>query len=1028
MATQPRVFNIPASAPFLPTLIQALIEGRLVPGFPAARDPLALASATIYLPTRRACRLARDAFLGTLASDAAILPRIVPLGDIDEDEIEFAEAAGSDGAGAALDLPKAIDGIERKVLLSQLILRWAATPRMRRDGVSRVANSPAAAFLLASDLARLMDDMVTRQVPWDRLKELVPLDVDRHWQDTLEFLAIAWTAWPEALRERDRIEPAERRNRLIEAEAKRLAGSRGPVIAAGSTGSIPATAALLATIAKLPDGAVVLPGLDMRLEPAAWDLISGRDGKDEPAHGHPQFAMHALLRRIGVTHEAVTPLAEPAPHGREWLASEVLRPAGATERWQERLAEPAFATHADGALATVASIEAANAEEEALAIAVALREAMEEPGKTAALVTPDRALARRVLAALARWGVPVDDSAGDTLASVPAGIFGRLVAEVALGGLAPVTLLALLKHRLCGVDRHAIAALERAVLRGPRPQPGTAGLADALATFRGELARLRRREASSLHRSDPRTWLKEAELDAAAALVEKLKRALAPLETLAAGTALPLAAIAKRHAEVIKNLGVADDSLDKAFDAIFKADGLAIAPADYSELFHATIADWAVRRPETNARVRIFGLLEARLQTVDRLVLGGLVEGVWPPETRADPWLNRPMRHTLGLDLPERRVGLTAHDFAQALGAKEVIVSRAAKLSGAPTVASRFVQRLAAVAGERRWAQVQARGARYVELARRLDAPTERPRPVARPEPTPPRDARPKSLSVTEIELWLRDPYSIYARHVLDLRPLDAIDTPPGARDRGIVIHGAIGDFTVRFKERLPDDIVGELLRLGEQHFAMLRDFPDARAFWWPRFQRIARWFAEFEAKRRGAIARIDAEIQGRLEIPLGEGRAFVLTARADRIEQRSDGSYAILDYKTGRVPSAKEVRSGLAPQLTLEGAIVRAGCFGEIPKGASIGEFAYVSMRGVNQPGEEKPIAWRDTTPDAESDRALARLTGLIQRFDDPATPYRSLERPMFMRRNEGEYDHLSRVREWSLSGGEDDAEERGE
>jgi ATP-dependent helicase/nuclease subunit B len=1026
MATQPRVFNIPASAAFLPTLIRALAEGRLVPGFPAARDPLALATATIYLPTRRACRLARDEFLSALASDAAILPRIVPLGDIDEDDIEFAEAGASNTSGVALDLPKAIDGIERKILLSQLILQWAATPRMRHDGISRIANSPAAAFMLASDLALLMDDMVTRQVPWDRLKELVPLDVDQHWQDTLEFLQIAWTEWPDALRALDRIEPAERRNRLIEAEAKRLAGSPGPVIAAGSTGSIPATAALLATIAKLPHGAVVLPGLDTRLEPAAWDLISGRDGKDEPAHGHPQFAMHALLRRIGVAHEAVTPLAEPAPHGREWLASEALRPAGATERWQERLAEPAFAAHADAALATVAAIEAANAEEEALAIAVALREAMEEPDKTAALVTPDRALARRVLAALARWDVPVDDSAGDKLANMPAGIFARHAAEAALRGLAPVTLLALLKHPLCGLDRRAVAALERAVLRGPRPKPGAAGLADALATFRDELAKLRRKEGSSLHRSDPRTWLHDAELAAAAALIENLKRALAPLETLAAG-ARPFADIAKCHAEVIENLGVADESLAEAFGAISKARGLAIDPADYPELFHAAIADWPVRRPETNARVRIFGLLEARLQTIDRLVLGGLVEGVWPPETRADPWLNRPMRHTLGLDLPERRVGLTAHDFAQALGAKEVIVSRAAKLSGAPTVASRFVQRLAAVAGERRWADALARGARYVELARLLDAPTERPQPVARPTPTPPRDARPKSLSVTEIELWLRDPYSIYAKHILDLRPLDAIDTPPGARDRGIVIHGAIGDFTVRFKDRLPDDIVGELLRLGEQHFAVLRDFPDARAFWWPRFQRIARWFAEFESKRRAGIARIDAEIQGRLEIPI-EDRVFTLSARADRIEQRSDGRYAILDYKTGRVPTASQVKSGLAPQLTLEGAILRAGRFGDVPKGASIGEFLYVSMRGVNPPGEEKPIEWKGTTPDDESDKALGRLSGLIQRFDDPETPYRSLERPMFMRRTEGEYDHLSRVREWSLSGGEDDTEEGGE
>jgi ATP-dependent helicase/nuclease subunit B len=339
-------------------------------------------------------------------------------------------------------------------------------------------------------------------------------------------------------------------------------------------------------------------------------------------------------------------------------------------------------------------------------------------------------------------------------------------------------------------------------------------------------------------------------------------------------------------------------------------------------------------------------------------------------------------------------------------------------------VPSRFLQRLAAVAGKERWSAALGRGTRFVELARALDAPGRPARPVGRPEPKPPREARPRALSVTEIELWLRDPYSIYARHVLRLRPLDPIDTPPGARDRGIIVHGAIGDFTVQYKDRLPDNVVGELLRLGEQHFSVLEDFPDAQAFWWPRFKRIAGWFANFEAKRRPGIARIDAEINGTLDIPLKD-RVFTLRSRADRIEHRTDGRYAILDYKTGRVPTAPQVKSGLEPQLTLEGAILRAGCFGEIPKGASIAEFLYVSMRGVNPPAEEKPIEWKDTTPDMESDNALRKLTGLIAKFDNPDTPYRSRERPMFMRRTEGDYDHLARVREWSLSGGEVDGEE---
>jgi ATP-dependent helicase/nuclease subunit B len=241
------------------------------------------------------------------------------------------------------------------------------------------------------------------------------------------------------------------------------------------------------------------------------------------------------------------------------------------------------------------------------------------------------------------------------------------------------------------------------------------------------------------------------------------------------------------------------------------------------------------------------------------------------------------------------------------------------------------------------------------------------------------------------------------------------------------VVHGAIGVFTEKYKEALPEDVLAELLRLGEQHFAVLEDFPDAKAFWWPRFQRIAHWFAEFETARRKELIKLDAELHAKLEIPV-PGGMFTLRARADRIEHRADGCYAILDYKTGSVPTPPQVKSGLAPQLTLEGAILRAGRFGTIPQGSSIAEFMYVSLRGGQPPGEPKPITWKESTPDAEADNALRRLTDLVTRFGEPDTPYRSRERPMFMRRGGGDSDHLSRVKEWSLSAGAADPEEGGE
>ena len=551
MAAVPKVFNIPASARFLPELIDALRDGRLIEGFPASRDPLELARATLYLPTRRACRMARDAFLKALEGHAAILPRIVALGDLDEDEIIFADAATAELAEDTLAFPPAIRPLDRRLLLAQLIVRWAAAIRPEQ-GAPLIANTPAAALALADDLARLIDDVITRKVDWQRLDSLVPDQFDTYWQSTLDFLKIARSYWPERLNENGEIDAAARRDLLIEAEMRRLAGSNQPVIAAGSTGSMPVTAKLLAAIAQLPQGAVVLPGLDMELDEESWrGIASSGDEKSTPATVHPQFAMQALLARIGMSRNAVKQLADRAAHGREMLASEALRPAATTDRWQTRLQDPEFAAAADKAMAGISVIETANAEEEALTIAVCLREAVETPDKTAALVTPDRALARRVVAALERWQVEVDDSGGDALADTPAGIFARLVAEVALGGLEPAPLLALLKHSLlrmgadAGAHARAIAALERAVLRGPRPRRGSDGLAHALASFkamRGEL-----------HRNDPRGFIPSADLDAAERLAERLAQGLAPLEALG-HKPYSLFALAQAHLRAIEAL------------------------------------------------------------------------------------------------------------------------------------------------------------------------------------------------------------------------------------------------------------------------------------------------------------------------------------------------------------------------------------------------------------------------------------------------------------------------------------------
>ncbi|WP_407157267.1 double-strand break repair protein AddB [Bradyrhizobium sp. STM 3557] len=1046
-----RVFTVPISVPLLRSVIAALIDSRLVPGFEARSNPVLLATATLYLPTRRALRVARELFLDELKSDAAVLPRLVALGDIDEDELAFAQDSEQNDREAfdgrvPLDIPEKLGELERRLTLARLVAAWAKTP----VSAPLVVGGPASTLQLAGDLGRLIDDMVTRGVSWDALDGLVPDQLDKYWQHSLEFLRIARTAWPAYLEEIQRIEPAARRDMLITAEAARLtAHPDGPVIAAGSTGSMPATAKFLHAVARLPNGAVVLPGLDIDLDEAAWQAIGGAKDKQgrviaHPSSNHPQYAMHMLLKRFGIARRDVMRLAPPARGGREVLISEAMRPSEATGMWHERLRQFDVAANISASMDNLAVIAAPNPEMEALAIAIAMREAR-HLGKSAALVTPDRALARRVMAALTRWHLAFDDSGGDPLMETPAGTFARLAAEAAARGLEPPTLLALLKHPLCrlgaayGTFKSAIETLELAVLRGTRPQPGSIGLSRDFTRFRTEHDRLRQGEASALHPAEPRARLSPEALDHAQTLIAALQKAMAPLENLSSPKPQDFAEFAARHREVIAALSADEQGLSTAFadrdgSALAKAFddllargercGLMAPLADYPDLFLTAFSDRAVRRPERpGATLQIYGPLEARLMQADRMIVGGLIEGVWPPAPRIDPWLSRPMRHQLGLDLPERRIGLSAHDFAQLLGAPEVILSHAAKAGGAPAVASRFLHRLEAVAGDELWKQAERRGETYVRYAEVLDQPAQV-MPIPQPMPKPPRAARPTRLSVTAIEDWLRDPYTIYARHILRLSQLDPVDMPLSAADRGSAIHAAIGEFTEQFAHELPQDAARALRQIGEKHFAPLMERPEARALWWPRFQRIAAWFANWEEARREHIDELVAEQQGSISIPLAPDRSFTLVARADRIERRSDGTFALLDYKTGQPPTGKQVRMGLSPQLTLEAAILREGGFEGIPAGSLVGQLAYIRLSGNNPPGEERVLELKinksdqPQPPDAAAREARDKLEALIRRFEDENQAYTSLNLSMWANRY-GAYDDLARIKEWSAAGG---------
>jgi len=470
VSARPKVFSIPPSAPFLPTLAAALLDGKLIPGFAPRGDPLALASATVYLPTRRAVRAFGEALLAALGTEATLLPRIVPLGDADEDALAFAEA------GAQPERPAPISITERRLVLASLVQRFAEAKR--ESGEASIASSPAASLQLADALARLFDDMTIAGASFDALDDagFVPAEHDQHWQDSLTFLKLVRPAWESYLIARSLVDPTVWRDRLLARERERLKLANGPTVAAGSTGTIPAVGELIAAIVRLPHGAVVLPGLDQNLDDVSFELIEGSDTED-PSSGHPQFGLKRLINRIGIARTEVATLGTPVAEAREKLLSEAFRPAATTDMWQQNTR---FA--AAQALDEVSVIEAADLREEALAIAVALRETLEQPGAQAALITPDRALARRVAAELRRWDVAVDDSAGVALADSAVGRFARLALTAAAEHLAPIPLLALLRHPLFirRKDLRAVDALEIAVLRGPRPARGADGLLRAL--------------------------------------------------------------------------------------------------------------------------------------------------------------------------------------------------------------------------------------------------------------------------------------------------------------------------------------------------------------------------------------------------------------------------------------------------------------------------------------------------------------------------------------------------------------------
>ncbi len=1008
---KPNVFSIPAGTSFAEALAAELIAR-------AGRDPLQLAEMTVLLPNRRACRTLQEAFLrqaiepGTVGG-ASLLPRLLPIGDLDSEDLAVLSGALLGTESAAI--PPAIGELRRRMMLARLIMAARRRSEQNRGVPADQAIRLDQAAQLAQELGRLLDQVATERKDLSALESLVPDGLAAHWQLTVDFLDILRRAWPAILEEEGAIDPAERRNRLLDLQTKlwSTVPPATPVIAAGSTGSVPAAADLMAVVARLPAGAVYLPGLDRQPSDEDWRAI-----EEDPTH--PQHGLAQLLKRFAITRADVADVGagaiDEARRTRMRIVSAALLPAERSDRWSG-LARDFEIEAVDAAMATARRIDCRTEQEEALTIAIALRGFLAEQAEgVAALATPDRQLARRVAAQLRRWNIEIDDSAGRDLTQTTPGGFLILLSEAATSGWAPVPLLGLLKHPLAaagkplGQLRRWARRLDRDLLRGPRPAPGWDGIEQAIAA---KLARedLSERQAAALRADLPRLRMATATLadwDRPHPPEVRLRRLIAAAETLAATDA-------ESGAERLWRGEAGEALADFSHDALQSLAGLGATGAmDFSALLMELLSGVPVRpRFGTHPRLYIWGPLEARLQQPDLLILGGLNEGTWPAETAIDPWLNRPMRKQFGLPLPERKIGLAAHDFQQAMGAGRVLLTRAARVEGAPTVPSRWLLRLDAFLRccGTGLPMLESGGERTLERnwARLLDRPAGTATPCTRPTPRPGAARRPDRLSVTQIELWRRNPYAVYARHILGLQALDALDQDPGAADLGSAIHDALHAFVARFPKALPENALGELLAAGDQAFAAWLDRPAVWAFWQPRFRRIAAWWLAQEQERRPLLQETKTELRG--EWLVREATPpFTLSARADRIDRMRDGSLAIIDYKTGEPPNDTEIALGFAPQLTLEAAMAAKGAFPGIPA-AAVSELAHWRLTGSGEGGQDKQVHGDLSELSRE---AYDGLLVLLAHYAKDDAAYPASPDPGFAPRYD-DYKHLARTAEWS-------------
>lgn len=959
---RPNVFNYPPSLPFIETLANQLIAGELV------NNTDNLIDTTVYLPHNRACIALKNKLI---EKGVVFLPRILPLGDTDNDW-DLLDPNPLTYLGLEAIKP-VLSNEERVIALAPLIESWH----------NKISETPISLFEslgLADKLCQILDQLTTEQVSWDKLKNIdIDSKYDDYWRHSKAFLEIITEHFPQYLEKLGHNDKASHRNQLLEAERLRVLNSPHPVIAAGSTGSILATRRLLKTIAEHPQGAVILPGLDIWSDDETFKAI-GRLEDEDGDHGHPQFGLKRLIEFIGVERGegGVNSLKGET---REALLYNALRPANTTHLWKSQSFNESF-------FQEIVLIEAQSERQEALAIAIAAKDILQDKAQSIAIITPERGLGRKIISYCESLGLDCDDTAGLPMNECQAMLGLRLHLQCATNQPNPLDLLSLSQGQ---------KALN-IVLRGLIPS----GWQDIKTRI------LRHEAKGNLHKAENRI----SENDKLEALnwLEALQEKLNPLISLKSSTL---------QEWLLKLLPLIDKSRDdgeKLFEALENLSGKTQSiTCDKSELdavLMRLLAKQTLRKPyKADARLRLYGLPEARLNEATTVILAGLNENSFPQTPETDAWLNRKMKYDMGVEPPERRIGLAAHDFAQSFGAQNLVLTRSLKQKNNPTIPSRWLQRLEAVLTDETMQNMQENGQKYIEISI-LSEEAPKQIGVERPAPKPPQSARPLGLSVTEIEKLIRDPYAIYAKHILHLHPQDEFNQSPSNREYGTLVHDIFQNYEKLREKSKIDELLQVILELATQAFAPFKGDIIVDNLWLPRFTKLAKAFVEWDESQRSGTTQIFFEEMGEIKLKLNSNREFTLRTRADRL-QVTHKSVDIYDYKTGTPPTNKQIINFKSPQLPLTGVILNEGGFDKLPAGGFTQNMAHIALKKSNETLVIEQV--KDENSELVSE-TKEKLLELLNTFEQATFPYTSHVNPM-KTNFAGDYDLLSRLKEWQQS-----------